>query len=340
MPTTYTSDSDGAPLAPDLGQTPEGSPKLALPIDGEAANAASIAQAFKTLGNWLARAMKPKGSTVTTNRYLWRGRTSLGHTRFALDRNGLPAGTYLQKQEAWQIPSAIAGLPAGALPNYGGQWSSYASTPTATGLAFVHVANGVPYPGVPNSRVGVVAISAGDVLNEFYGLLGVPLCSFDADADIAWETNLYAEDSAGVTKPDLTAGIYDQSASFTDPRTVPGCYFWRDITQTNWQAVCRNGVSETVVDTGIAVSGGTHLRARIEFRGANVNDGGVRTAYFFLGQLPAATITTTVPTGGSAAPGFFAKNTHGTAISRPSGPGDIYIGPLNMACNVMPSVTT
>ena len=338
MPTTYTSDSDGATLAPDLGQTPEGTPKLALPIDGEAANAASIAQAFKVLGNWLARAMKPKGSTTVANRYLWRGRTSLGHTRFALDRNGLPAGTYLQMQERWPIITALSGPPTSQeLPLYPSiTWRSFCSA-VASGQLFVHPPAVGGFAGVPNSRMGFVRLVAGDVLNQYYGLQGTPMCAFHDDADITWETILNVDNIASATKPDVMAGFADGVSG--DPRTMPGCYFWRDATTPNWQAVCRDATSETVVDTTIAVSAGANMRARIEYRGANVNDGGARTVYFFLGQIPVASITTTVPITGSAAPLMAAMNRAGVAIVR-TGTGDLYHGPINMACNLMPAVTT
>jgi hypothetical protein len=336
MPTTYTSDSDGAPLAPDLGQTPEGTPKLALPIDGEAANAASIAQAFKALGNWVARALKPKGSTDPNNRYLWRGRTSVGHTRFALDRNGLPAGTCLQMQERWGNVSGSTSL--GWLVNYPYSWTTVGAA--GFGAVFTYPAT-LYAPGAfygLGDRTGVMRIAVSAALNDAWGLQGSAMCGFHADADIAWEAIIIAEDDAGVTKPDLIAGFTDSCTA--NPRAMPGVYFWRDITQANWQAVSRDATSETVVDTLVPVTAGAHVRARIEYRGANVNDGAVASVYYYLDQTLVATITTTLPVTGLAAPLFVVKNTHGTAVVRPTGPADLYVGPVAMACNVMPSVTT
>jgi hypothetical protein len=337
MSTTYTADPDAAPLAPDAGQKPEATPAITLPADGDLANAASIAQAFKVLANHLARAMKPKGSTSAAVRHLYRGRTSLGHTRWALDRNGLPAGTYLQMQERWPFVTGLSGDPSGrVLPNYPGvNWVNICSA-VASGIVFVHPP-AATYAGVPNDRMGMVRICAGDVLNQFYGLQAAPMCAFHADADIAWETILNVGDDAGATRPDVMAGITDVFVG--DPRTIPGCYFLRDITKANWQAVTRDATSETMTDTGVAVSAGANMRMRIEYRGANVNDGGTKAVYFYIGQALVATNTTTVPITGSAAPLMAAKNTAGATILR-SNPGDLYHGPLNMACNLMPSVTT
>lgn len=337
MSTTYTADSDAAALAPDAGQKPEATPALTLPSDGDAANVASIAQAFKVLANHVARALKPKGSTSVNNRYLWRGRTSLGHTRFALDRNGLPAGTYLQMQERWGGLSG-ATPPAAFIANYLSTWTSVGGG--GGGSLFVYPAT-LAGPGSFHGlgdRMGVMRIAVGDTLGDVWGLQGLPMCAFHDDADITWETIIIAEDAAGATKPDLVVGVTDVCG--TNPRNIPGVYFWRDITTPNWQAVARDATSETVVDTGVAVSSGANVRARIEYRGANVNDGGARTAYFFLDQTPVATITTTIPVTGYAAPLFVVKNTHGTAVVRPTGPADLYAGPVNMACNLMPSVTT
>jgi hypothetical protein len=336
MSTNYTGDGTAAAIAPDLGQTPEAAPIIQLPADGDLADVASIAQAFKALANHVAWAVKPYASLSTAIRHLKRWRTSLGHTRFALDRNGLPAGTYLQLQESWGFGAGVSGPSSaqlGAYPNW------YVNTSAvASGLIFVYQPAAV-VTGVPSSRHGIVSISAGNLAGEYYGITGKPLCTFHADADIALEFIANVEDSADPTRPDIIAGLLG-SVFHTDPRGLPGAYFWRDASTPNWQAVTRDATSETVIDTGVAVGAGTNFRMRIEYRGANVNDGAAKKVYFYINQVLKATGTTNVPTTGWAAPTFLGKNVAGATIVRPTGPGDIYIGPINHACNVMPSVTT
>jgi len=249
----------------------------------------------------------------------------------------LPAGTYLQMQERWGNISA-ASPPVGAITNYPTSWSTVGGG--GGGSLFVYpatVAGAGSFHGL-GDRTGVMRIAVDATLGDAWGLQGTSMCAFHADADITWETILIAEDVAGATKPDLVAGF--TASCGANPRNIPGVYFWRDITLPNWQAVCRDATSETVVNTPVAVSAGASVRARIEYRGANVNDGGVGTVYFFLDQTLVATITTTVPITGYAAPLFAVINTHGTAVIRPVGPADLYVGPVNMACNIMPSVTT
>jgi hypothetical protein len=240
-------------------------------------------------------------------------------------------------QERWGNISG-ATPPTAFITNYAESWTTRGAG--GGGSLFVYPAT-LAGPGAFHGlgdRTGVMHIAVGATLGDVWGLQGLPMCAFHADADITWESIIMAEDDAGATKPDLLCGFTDVCG--TNPRAIPGVYFWRDITQANWQAVARDAVSETVVDTGFAVSGAASVRARIEYRGSNVNDGGAKTAYFFLGQALVATITTTIPVTGYAAPLFAVKNTHGTAVIRPSGPSDLYVGPVAMACNVMPSVTT
>jgi hypothetical protein len=353
MPTNYTGDPAGS-NAPSPVPGPENFPIAAIPLASEGRTVSSIEQAYKTLADHIAWLKKPFANTTIGQKFLQRWRTAVGHTRFALDRNGLPAGTYMQWQEAWAFDAQVttSGQNGSFLIN-GSQvttlrWRAF----TASGL--IGSTHGIFVTPAKRDRDGAhgdiprhgrLAINGADGLGNFVAVGSTPFCRLDATADVCLEwIGVSGSDLLISTVPEIQQGILEifQDADYAevDPRAARGLTFVREITNANWQAVARDGSGETKVDTGIPVTAGINNRFRIEFRGASVNDGGTAAAYFFFGQALVATITTNLPLTIPAIVYFGTKNTGGASITRSAGSVDMSVTPVNFACNMMPSVTT
>jgi hypothetical protein len=341
MSTNYTGDGTAAAIAPDLGQTPEAAPIIQLPADGDLADVASIAQAFKALANHVAWAVKPYASLSTAIRHLKRWRTSLGHTRFALDRNGLPAGTYLQLQESWGFGAGVSGPSSaqlGAYPNW------YVNTSAvASGLIFVYQPAAV-VTGVPSSRHGIVSISAGDLAQRVLRPDRQAALHLPRGRGHRARVHRQRGRQRGRHAPRSHRSVLLGAVGHTDPR---GCAR-RVLLARHWQHAelagghagrdqrdrdrhRRRGLARApTCACASSTAGPTSTMARRR-----------RPISISTKCLKSRRASTNVPTTGWAAAELPRKERgSGATIVRPTGPGDIYIGPINHACNVMPSVTT
>jgi len=100
MSSNYTGNPSST-QAPAAAPDPDNFPIAVLPADGDPDNAASVAQAYKVLADYIAWLKLPFSKGSAWLQYLRRYRNALGHTREALDHHGLPGGRLSRVHELW-----------------------------------------------------------------------------------------------------------------------------------------------------------------------------------------------------------------------------------------------
>jgi hypothetical protein len=326
MPTDYEGNAT-ATQAPGVQPEADAIVRLALPVDGEAMNVSSVWQALKVLADkckWLQGRI---AKAAITPRFLDRARTALGHTRWALDRMGLPAATILQWQEHWHTSNwMIAADTAGEAVDFSSHWS----------LVLQGLNSSAGVSGEDAEMPGL-NIGPGDALDDHVEVWSGNIPDFSSGIDMAVETSM---------RLDL-ANHPDVSTVFGMSRMQPGTAFSSRgllFVKTNigpeWYCSAIDALGgQTLVPSGVVPSSSAYQRLRIEFRGASVNDGGAPAAYYFIDGGHVATITTNLPAPSSSkrkAVVFATKNITGNPPTfRRS-----LIRAVNFACNYLPAVIT
>lgn len=327
MPSDYTGDKTHT-QAPSAKPGPEGSIIAAVPVDLDPPNGSTFAQPFKVVSDFIDWLMKPQGSTSLTQRFLQRWKTAVGQTRFSLDRLGMPGAQVIHWQEWWPVQESLSLTSVnGLITGYEGRGWRIRGTSSGAGIITLQMPSG---NGSSSADQGYAKLQAGSSLTEGVGIQSGAPSRFIADADIAVETLIYLS-SAAMANEQVVWG--PAAAMGADPTVPEGLTFQRIPGVANWQAFSAGPSSTTEADTGVPAVATTWTRFRIEYRGANVNDGGVASAYFFIDGVRVATITTNLPTDGAGVM-WALKNLSGTSTSNTA-----RMGPVNYACNLRPNVT-
>lgn len=327
MPSAYTGDKTHT-QAPSAKPGPEGAIIANLPADADPPNASTFLQAYKVCADFIDWLMKPQGSTSLTQRFLQRWKTAVGHTRWSLDRLGMPGAQVIHWQEWWPVQESISLTSVnGLISGYEGRGWRVRGTSGGAGIITLQMPSG---NGVSSADQGYAKLQAGSTLNEAVGVQSGAPSRFIADADIAVESLIYLS-SASMANEQVVWG--PTAAMSTDPTAAEGLSFNRIPGQPNWFAISVGPSNNTAVDTGVAAVATTWTRFRIEYRGSNVNDGGVASAYFFIDGTRVATITTNLPTDGAGVL-WALKNLSGSATSNTA-----RMAPVNYACNLRPNVS-
>lgn len=284
MSTTYTGNSSNT-QAPSPTPGPGVPPVVVLPADGDADNAASVAQAFKVLADfiaWLVGAIAV-ASAWAQSIFWWSD--ARGHKRYEIGHWGIPAGSVFTHTEMWS-PAAGFGQ-AGIGPFTNGSWtftssaagnSSLVSPPgVSSGLNFSNLAPCLQI-NLDSSGSGKHASWGDEPMAVFVDESIVEL-EWDASAftvlSVQWDMGFAANGAAG----SISKGVY-----FSRPDS-PG---------TNWKAIAVDGGSPTTVDTGILANATSH-QFRIACVGAGVSDDATARALFYIDGVVVADITSNLP---------------------------------------------
>lgn len=231
-------------------------PIAVLPADGDARNAASIAQAFKVLCDYVAYLMQP-----------------------------LPIKAQLYISELWSRAHSAASsftFSAGSPTTYVGQdinWQGYSSSGS----------NGSVSLATPTSQTFMAATleqtSTSSGHRSFLASL-LPVASMQNHATLFAETSFkWGGENAN------SETYFALHATPTVGAVDHGVGFYKTPSSSNWFAKTNDGTS-TNTDTGVAVSGSfQHLR--IELYGSSTA-GGARALFYIDGSL-VATHTTNIP---------------------------------------------
>jgi len=219
------------------------------------------------------------------------GKASTSHTHAIADTTGLQ--TALDTKVGSEIVEAIFASRYIAYTDFG--WEFNAGT--FMGLNTFQVSNGTIAQTNVSGHSSAILITVGTTA---VGVVGV-VTSRSAN------TNGLNDIQLGVGKA-IAGGLLQMSATLASvgtPYTVragfannpnsdtAGVFFRYDQTQSVWQAVCKTGGVETVVNTDITVAVSTTYRWRIEINAAG------NQALFYLDWVLKATIATNIPTGTS-----------------------------------------
>lgn len=324
MPTSYVGNQANT-QAPSAKPEPEADITLSLPNDGEALNVSSLWQDLKALADFINFAVKPKAKASTAIRFLRRFKTAVGHTRFALDRVGMPAATCMHWQEMWSGFNTITGVTATTL---------LTGTVVREWAAIINSATGLVRTLLDTVKTGL-QIRAGDGIGEYAVLYWQGVPSLTADLDLAVEASNFVQDNTDVQH---VFGIEIDGGGWPADGLINGLFFVLDAAAANWKCVSVGAVGTTNVALGGNASLGSFNNFRIEFRGANVVDGGTASAYFYVDGTLVGTITTNLPPAGV----IIRRLVLGARNMTGNSPAAQLLKNwfVNFACNWIPSVTS
>jgi hypothetical protein len=285
MATPYTGD-ETATQAPSPPPGPDVAPIVVLPDDGDADNAASVAQAFKVLADFIAWLMAPLAVVAAWAQTIFWWSDARGNKRFVIDHFGFPAGALDARTEMWQPAAGFA--VSGAGPTTNGSWTW---TSNASGSGSVVNAPGIVVGANFSSLSPCLQINVDGTGSGKTGSWGEAATSIFVDESIV-ELEFDAE-AYTVSGIQWDMGFAANGA----PGSISkGVYFSRPVgAGVNWQCITVDGGSPTTVDSGILATGGTHHQFRIIVVGASISDDSTARALFYIDGALVANITSTLP---------------------------------------------
>jgi hypothetical protein len=273
-------------------------PRLVLPADADAANAASIAQALKVVADYEAFLQNPFANASAWTQKIWGVKDAQGRQRWYLDHFGMPRESRLAWNEDFTPAPGFNATGTGTL-TVGRQSIVTVGAGALTGST--QPAAAYSNPPHPASLVGT---SAGNASRQFVGVLdgGAAGNRTELRLNDNYATATFANDT-------LISCVWD-FAPFTNSavnwvvgfagsgefvNTVAhGAFFIRPNTAgTNWLCRTINGGSPTEVDSGVLAS--TAMRTmRIDLVGGSFSDDGTARALFWIDGTLVANITATL----------------------------------------------
>lgn len=326
MSTTYT----GSPTTPEAPASAPDSitpPILTLPADGDALNAASIAQLAKCLANEVAfeRLIRATGGDAS-GRPIKEWLNELLNVRAFIDHNGFPAGKYIGWNEYWDA-CELATKNTISNGNWGGRWA-YSLDGSVSGVVGA-VDYTTPTFDCPTSAAELVTPATGTAAAAHVEAKRFPIyLNADTDAVFEWD----------FTPALITPGSVEVSMGLAALRQLATTTTWSAgahggaalvlrTGDTHWQCYSCNVASGTPVytDTGLAANATTRFRARIEVKGANAASGAAAHVMFWLMGSLKADITLDISNGlsGQALLPFFRVNATATTQTLLIGPNSL-----------------
>ncbi len=293
MATNYPGDPN-ATEAPSGAPEDDAGPIVVLPADGDPPNAATFAQAFMVLADFVAWLKKPFAKASAWAQAIVVYLNALESPRFLVDHMGFAGGDIQKWNETWsgsEINNAAGTVAFTATRQRwstfivaGGEISVHLPDTTTWFTRFVKVSYGT----------GGGTISAhlqGEVFASFVDGLGIAL-DFDLRTATAID-QMYC--SAGLANPDAATDIPLNGF-------IGGC-FKKASGNANWMFVTGDGSNlSTPVDTGIPVAASTHYKMRVEWLGATgAADDAVAAMRGYINGALVATSTAHLPSAAGAA---------------------------------------
>lgn len=330
----HTGTWNAAGIAPDTGPAPGAAPILDLPADGETADAASVNQAFQTLGNHMAWQARPTGKASEWELPVKSFRSARGHRLFEADHFGMPGGNVVRSVDEFtasvqaasdtggefkpiQTDAYDAGI-IGAVPG----WQYYIKkSGVLTGI--INTLNPSEVSSEFGSRVlpygrCIELIVRNSAVNDRTCIRRLPAFAYDPKTLGSLEWALF--NPSGVATSYMIMGLADLpagSAAGAAMGAVNGCYFRSDDgVSPNWLAIVHGGAgAATPVDTGVDVSESDGKRFQVVFVGADVDDASTTRCLFFIDGELVANVATSPPSTNTPAVPFFGVQQNATATA-------------------------
>lgn len=283
MPTNYPGDPT-ATEAPSVSPLDDNGITVALPADGDNENAATWAQAYKVLADFVAFLRRPRAKISAWPLAIQRWQNARLQDRFTVDHMGFPTGQWFGWTEYWkggesQIVTATKTFGLGCHRWFGNVQnlnSDSAGIVFSQGHLLIGIGTGADFSAL-----------WGDAVSIFRNLDG---CALEWTA-----TNV----DTGVDKCQLVFGMQSKvfGAMFG---TAVGAWFYKTNASANWFAVCGDGVAlSTPVDTGVSAATAGIFKMRVEWLGSGTSDDSTAAARFYINGTLVASITGAhLPSGG------------------------------------------
>lgn len=273
MSTTYTPDPT-ATQAPAAAPDPDNFPSETLPAAGDGDTAASVAQAFKVLGDYIAWLKAPRSKASAWTQRLRTYLNARLQRRFAIDHEGMPGGNIIAYDEYWDRTAAgLFGADLGWLSTPGsGSILPGAPNPTAPGgPAFGYVSL--------SPAMNVLGVPAATYLRRTNGLLAPHA---NLVASVAYPLNL---ETVGTNHVLVVHGLVSHNST---PDTIGGgARFRKDSADANWKCEL-NGIA--AVDSGVPPVVNTYQRFKIVALGSGTSDDSAARVLFFIDDVQVANI--------------------------------------------------
>ncbi len=316
MPTNYTG-NPSATQAPAPTPAAGSPPILALPVDGDALDVASIYQAHKAAADFIAFLQSPFANGGAWSQDIMRFANARLAKKFGVDHAGLPGGHFLTWEESW-VPGTPFNLGPGAGSN--GRWSFQvdASGTSGTSPQTPGATSSNPWN---NSKALVLAVDGSgshraEMRTEATACFTND-CYFSVDVDFAL---------LSVLSVDWVIALSSQGESINGVNN--GIYLIRpDTVGTNFLLRSNSGGTWSQVDSGILASPGVAHHLRLEWWGANVSDDSAAHAVITLDSFSTHIDTNLPNAAGLAAQVAFGGFITTAPITNPT----IAVGPVKYA---------
>lgn len=316
MSTNYNGDPT-ATQAPALSPVQGAVPELVLPADGDPDNAASVAQAFKVLADYIAMLQDPYANPASVIQFITGLRARNGRllTRWVIDNIGLLDGKTKRWRDDFEDVALAAGKSAVNNGAFSGRWlysisgDAAGGNITSFGAAADDPASGSPDSDLRSSGIFITSRNSGSAATyESIETVGQTVADANTSVAMQWDMKILQQ-STGVQED--FAGIITGSMQGITGTTISNAPFGFGFiasqalgNPTHWYVYSRQtgAGGPTLVDTGVVATG--RQRMRIQWEGANNDPTSTHRVSFFIngGTVAASPISADLTGAGGASP--------------------------------------
>lgn len=310
---------------PTATQAPSGTPGdgtapiVQLPSDGDALDAASVAQMGKMPADYLAMAQAPFPATGTPYALdVMPFKDARQRKRFKLDHFALPGGSFHDWREGWTPTTPFTFSGSGGIA---GNWTidmvgaggQAAAIPSGIAANLNFTDRHPVLDLTSDSSATGKSISArlnDDCIRDMFSIHSL------------WTWRWIASPN-NTTNVDWVMGTVPQSAVGETISSLAHSAFFIAVSGGNWHARTINGGAPTDTDTGVTSTASTVRLFEITFAGGDIADGSTSLVSFKIDGVEVASHTTNLPMGFQAAPIFGGFTTGSSVLCR------LFIGPFH-----------
>lgn len=302
MPTDYVGDPT-ATQSPSAAPTPGVAPTMRMPADGDADNAASVAQDFKVAADFLAWLMLPRAKSSDWVTAIMPFADARLRRRFIVDHFGLPRGEYLDWRERFEEGRTVWQTLAGNDTVI----RSWELTQSGSG-SNIKLNN-------PSGNFTTSPYLEFEIDNAAANTSEMKLAD-DANT-MVWGTDMLAELDYRLDPVDsgaATTWVHGVAGISEHINTIANGAFFISAAGGNWHFRTISGGVNTDTDTGIAGTAGTAHHFLILPVGSNISDDSTTRCLAFVDGVLKANHTAHIPTGAQVHPiwGGFTSGVGGT----------------------------